>query len=153
MPLFFLDPHTRRTLAIAAVVLSITGLVLADRAGPSRPTADLMIATGPSGEEGTSPTSSPFGGNGASGRLAVSHGRLLAGGTRRIHAEIRVRATEPSAVSPLHAPTAMVLVIDTSGSMAGRKSTTRGTLRSRCSIRCATRIGWPSYGSRAAPKS
>jgi Ca-activated chloride channel homolog len=121
MPLFFLDAHTRRTLAIAAVVLSITGLVLADRAGPSRPTADLMIATGSSGEEGNSPTSSPFGSNGASGRLAVSHGRLLAGGMRRMHAEIRVRASEPSALSPVHAPTAMVLVIDTSGSMAGRK--------------------------------
>src|SRR4051794_16161953 len=120
MPFFFLDPQTRRTLAIAAVVLSITGLVLADRTLAPTGVGPVMIATGSSDPGPASPTSSPFGGHGAVGRLAVSHGRLLASGTRRMHVEMRIRATELEGV-PIHAPAAKVLVIDTSGSMAGRK--------------------------------
>jgi Ca-activated chloride channel family protein len=106
-------------MAISAVVLSLTGLVLADRG--VRPRSDVTIATGPVAADGPTPTSSPFAARGATGRLAVSHGRLLAGGVRPMHVEIRVRADQSSDVVEARAPVAMVLVIDTSGSMAGRK--------------------------------
>src|SRR5262249_38893522 len=68
-----------------------------------------------------SPTASPFSARGASGRFAVSHGRLLASGMRPMHLEIRVRADQGADVVEARAPVAMVLVVDTSGSMAGRK--------------------------------
>src|SRR5712671_6789635 len=119
----WIDPHTRRSMALSAVVLSLTGLVLADRGVAAR--GDLAIATGPLSASSTSPTtlgsprrgtSSPFSARGASGRLAVSHGRILAAGTRPMHVELRVRADEESDLAPSHAPVAMVLVVDTSGS-------------------------------------
>jgi Ca-activated chloride channel family protein len=113
----WIDPHTRRSMALSAVVLSLTGLVLADRGVAAR--GDLAIATGPLSASSTSP--SPFSARGASGRLAVSHGRILSDGTRPMHVELRVRADEESDLAPSHAPVAMVLVVDTSGSMAGRK--------------------------------
>jgi Ca-activated chloride channel homolog len=115
----WIDPHTRRSMALSAVVLSLTGLVLADRGVRAR--SDVDIATGPLVAESTTPTSSPFSGRGATGRFAVSHGRLLASGMRPMHLELRVRADQGSDVVEARAPVAMVLVIDTSGSMAGRK--------------------------------
>jgi Ca-activated chloride channel family protein len=101
------------------VVLSLTGLVLADRGVRAR--GDVDIATGPLVVDAPSPTSSPFAARGANGRFAVSHGRLLASGTRPMQVEIRVRADQGSDVVEARAPVAMVLVVDTSGSMAGRK--------------------------------
>jgi Ca-activated chloride channel family protein len=113
----WIDPHTRRSVALSAVVLSLTGLVLADRSVRAR--SDVTIATAP--PEPPSPTSSPFSARGVNGRLAVSHGRLLASGTRPMHVELRVRADQGSDVVEARAAVAMVLVVDTSGSMAGRK--------------------------------
>src|SRR5262249_55780545 len=115
----WIDPHTRRSMALSAVVLSLTGLVLADRGVRAR--NDVDIATGPVVADSPSPTSSPFSARGAAGRFAVSHGRLLASGIRPMHIELRVRADQSSDVVDARAPVAMVLVIDTSGSMAGRK--------------------------------
>src|SRR6476469_9851757 len=115
----WIDPHTRRSMALSAVILSLTGLVLADRGVSAR--GDVAIASGPLVESAASPTSSPFVARGASGRLAVSHGRLLAAGTRPMHVEIRVRADEGSDIAEVRAPVAMVLVVDTSGSMSGKK--------------------------------
>jgi Ca-activated chloride channel homolog len=120
MFLRWIDPHTRRSTALFAVVLSVTGLVLADR-GSANGSA-LLIASDlalPS-DEAPSRTSTSFDGPDVSGRFAVSHGRLLASGVRPMHVEIRVRAKEGD-VPSARAPVAMVLVIDTSGSMAGRK--------------------------------
>jgi Ca-activated chloride channel family protein len=120
MFLRWINPHTRRSIALAAVVLSITGLVLADRGSSSR--SGLVVATsGDAVRDGvTSMTSVPFAARGISGRFAISHGRLLASGVRPMHAEIRVRAADGDVVET-RAPVALVLVIDTSGSMAGRK--------------------------------
>jgi Ca-activated chloride channel family protein len=115
----WIDPHTRRSIALTAVLMSLTGLVLANRGIHAR--ADGPIAQGPLVVDGPSATSSPFGERGASGRLAVSHGRLLADGTRPMSVEIRVRADQGGDVVEERAPVAMVLVVDTSGSMAGRK--------------------------------
>jgi len=121
MILRWIDPHTRRSVALAAVLLSVTGLVLADRGGAMR--GPLSIAIGPLIADDTplTPTSIPFEARGARGRFAISHGRLLASGTRPMYVEIKVRPGEGGEVTPVHAPVAMVLVIDTSGSMAGRK--------------------------------
>lgn len=115
----WIDPHTRRSVALSAVVLSLTGLVLADRSVRVR--NDPAIATGAAVNEPSSPTSSPFAARGVNGRVAISHGRLLASGTRPMHLELRVRAESGSDAVEARAPVAMVLVVDTSGSMAGRK--------------------------------
>jgi len=120
MILRWIDPHTRRSIALAALVLSVTGLVLADR-GHSYGGGLLVATDADVARDGTpSTTSLPFSARGASGRFAISHGRLLASGVRPMHAEIRVRAEDRGQVEA-RAPVALVLVIDTSGSMAGRK--------------------------------
>ena len=121
MILRWIDPHTRRSIALAAIVLSVAGLVLADR-DHSYGGGGLLVATDADvARDGTpSATSLPFSARGASGRFAVSHGRLLAAGVRPMHAEIRVRAEDGGLVEA-RAPVALVLAIDTSGSMAGRK--------------------------------
>ncbi len=118
MFLRWIDPHTRRSVALAAVVLSVAGLVLADRGRheASTTTAPLIAR-----DERASATAVPFEGPGLSGRFAVSHGRLLAMGSRPMYVEIRVRAEGGGDVVDARTPVAMVLVIDTSGSMAGQK--------------------------------
>jgi Ca-activated chloride channel family protein len=120
MILGFIEPHTRRSIALAAIVLSATGLVLADRGAPM--SGELVIATNsePTWTRSSSPTQAAFSSRGATGRFAISHGRLLSSGVRPMHAEIRVRAEE-SEIVQARAPVSLVLVIDTSGSMAGRK--------------------------------
>jgi Ca-activated chloride channel family protein len=117
----WIDPRTRRSVALAAVVLSITGLVLADHGNRER--GEPYLATGAliAADDLPTRTSFPFEGRGASGRFAISHGRLLASGIRPMYVEIRVHASEQANVVDARAPVAMVLVIDTSGSMAGRK--------------------------------
>jgi Ca-activated chloride channel family protein len=121
----WIEPASRRSLALAAFVLSITGFLLAGtpRSGPG-PIAvdDGRFATPPPPREvreATRSTSAPFEGPGLRGRVATSHGRLLASGTRTMHLEVRAQAEK--ADEAVRAPLAMALVIDTSGSMAGRK--------------------------------
>jgi Ca-activated chloride channel family protein len=123
MILGWIHPHTRRSIALAAVVLSVTGLVLADRGASYRSASGpLVVATDREGARDfvKSSTQTTFSAQGATGKLAISHGRLLASGTRPMHAEIRVRADDDATLEA-RAPVAIVLVIDTSGSMAGRK--------------------------------
>jgi Ca-activated chloride channel family protein len=55
------------------------------------------------------------------GRFALSHGRVLASGNRTLVAEVRVRADELASAAINRVPVAFVLVVDTSGSMAGQK--------------------------------
>lgn len=124
----WIDPHIKTSIGLAVLILSLTGLVLADR-GPRQglwpsPNGVMTIATSPSGGEipsSTTSTSVQFRDRGAHGRFALSHGRLLASGTRTMFAEVRVAATEDVAETSTAAPVAFVLVIDTSGSMAGQK--------------------------------
>lgn len=78
-----------------------------------------MVAPEPRDEGLANGTMTTFEGAGLRGRFAVSHGRLLASGTRPMHAELRLRADEGA--EAVRAPAAFVLVIDTSGSMAGAK--------------------------------
>jgi Ca-activated chloride channel family protein len=118
-----------------AFVFSLLGMLACARpleaTHPEQPPAARVIVEPPLGsaplemaaiepvESPVSGTTTTFGGAGLHGRFAVSHGRLLASGTRPMHAEIRLRADEGSETA--RAPMAFALVIDTSGSMAGTK--------------------------------
>ncbi len=125
----WIDPHVRTSIALAVLILSITGLVLADRGthSPLWPTLNspvMTVATSPGPDlppPVTTGTAAPFQARGAHGRFALSHGRLLASGTRTMFAEVRISA-DSSAIDQNGAPpVAFVLVVDTSGSMAGQK--------------------------------
>lgn len=120
----WVDPHIRASIAVAIVILSVTGLVLADREGARTiwpPSSVLTIATsGATHVQAPHRTSTQFQGDGLRGRFAVSHGRVLASGHRTMFTEIQVFANEHRG-SVARAPVAFVLVIDNSGSMAGQK--------------------------------
>lgn len=120
----WVDPHIRTSIALAVLILSITGLVLADRGGgaPLWPTPPVAtIATSPAAHAAAPRTTSvQFQGQGVHGRFAVSHGRILASGRREMFSEVQVFADEPRGMH-VRAPVAFVLVVDNSGSMAGQK--------------------------------
>src|SRR5687768_3241663 len=101
------SPRTRRALAAGALVLSFGGLVLVQ--APVNGTG-IVFAAGAN--------STAFEGPGLSGSFSLSHGALLAG-RQRTFVELRVRADEQGAVAHERAPLAMVIMLDTSGSMDG----------------------------------
>jgi Ca-activated chloride channel family protein len=105
------SPRARRGVAISAVVLSLGGLVLFRTPAVAQPTVHGPVSY----LNGTT-----FGGPGASGSFALSHGKILADGRQRLFAELRLRA-EDAAVDAERAPLAMVVMLDTSGSMDGEK--------------------------------
>src|SRR5258708_227264 len=107
-------PRVRRTLAGSAIVLAAGGLVLARTPVEARPPtgAVAFVANGSN--------SVSFSGPGAHGAIALSHTRVLAGGGRRVVAEVDVYA-DASAEARERAPIPMAVVLDTSGSMAGEK--------------------------------
>ncbi|MBI5536421.1 MAG: VWA domain-containing protein [Deltaproteobacteria bacterium] len=122
----WLDPHIRTSIALALVILSIAGLVLADRGQGSiwpRGSNVLTIATSPPTPPSNDPsppqTSATVRATAATARFALSQGRILASGTRPLFLEVRVSADERT--SSVRTPISMVLVIDTSGSMQGQK--------------------------------
>jgi Ca-activated chloride channel family protein len=105
----------RRGLSITTIVLAAGGLVLLRAPQPliASPTAAAHVST-------ASATSIQFSGAGAHGTFALSHGKLLAGGSRRFYAELEL-AGDKADVAPNRAPLSMAVVLDTSGSMAGEK--------------------------------
>jgi Ca-activated chloride channel family protein len=103
------SPRTRRALAAGALVLSFGGLVLVQAPVNG---AGIVLS------HGAHATS--FEGPGLSGSFALSHGALLAG-RQRTFVELRFRADEQSEVAEQRAPLAMVIMLDTSGSMDGDK--------------------------------
>jgi len=119
----WIDPHIRTSIALAVLILSVTGLVLAGRGGhhgwESPPVATIATSPGTYASTATT-TSQTFQGRGLHGRFAVSQGRILASGQRDIYSEIQVFADEHRGAD-VRVPVAFVLVIDTSGSMAGQK--------------------------------
>jgi Ca-activated chloride channel family protein len=105
-------PRVRRTLAASAIVVSAGGLVLFHASAGAMPIAvPFAASTG---------TSASFSGPGVHGTMALSHGRVLAGGERDLFAEVRVVA-DASARDRVRAPLSLAVVLDTSGSMAGEK--------------------------------
>lgn len=106
------SPRARRGLALGIVVLATGGLVLA-RAPAISSSSTYGVALG---ENATS-----FSGPGASGTLALSQTRVLAGGGQTVFAELRLKADESRALAEARAPLALAIVMDTSGSMSGEK--------------------------------
>ena len=117
----WIDPHIRTSIAIAVVILSIAGLVLADRGGRAASPGDVLVpaTTSRPWQSSLPQTAASIQGQGAQGRVSISHPRLLASGTRNLYMELRL-AADP-AVASARPPVSFVLAIDTSGSMAGQK--------------------------------
>lgn len=108
--LWFRSADLRRAVAMASVVLATGGLCLA-----RSPVSEAHGLLAPAGAHEVR-----FSGPSAKGSIALSHGKVLAGGTTRVVAEVRLRADETRR-GRVHAPTALVVVLDTSGSMEGEK--------------------------------
>lgn len=106
----FQSPRARRGIAAGAIVLSLGGLVLyrAPANASPVPTAPIDLANGVR-----------FSGDGLHGTFALSHTQVLAHGTQRVFAELRVTADDTGVTA--RAPLAMVIALDTSGSMSGDK--------------------------------
>jgi Ca-activated chloride channel homolog len=121
----WLDPHIRTSIAFALVILSVAGLVLADRSQrPGRWGGDtvLTVATARHNQpDGLLPaqTTATVRAPAAQARLSLGQGKLLASGTRPLMVEVRIAADARE--TSQRTPVSMVLVIDTSGSMAGQK--------------------------------
>ena len=114
---WFRLPRVRRGLAAGLVVLCTGGLVLA-----RTPSGAAGMLTGSEVHValagGTNAAS--FAGPGLHGRFALSHTAVLAGGERRVYAEIDLRADAAERRSE-RAPLAIAVALDTSGSMQGEK--------------------------------
>jgi Ca-activated chloride channel family protein len=113
---WFRLPRVRRGLAVSLVVLSTGGLVLARTPASgmafATPESHVVVAGGSN--------AATFQGPGITGRVALSHTRVLSGGEQRIFAEVDVKA-DAAARRAERAPLSMVVVLDTSGSMGGEK--------------------------------
>jgi Ca-activated chloride channel family protein len=110
-------PRIRRGLAASAVVLASGGLVLfrAD-ARPSPP----ILPIGPGVVLPSGANVATFAGPGVHGTFALSQSSVLAGSPQRLFADLTMVA-DPGAEAKEHAPLAMVITLDTSGSMQGEK--------------------------------
>ena len=113
---WFRLPRVRRGLAVSLVVLSTGGLVLA-RTPPGAgahvaPETHIALAGGSN--------AATFRGPGVSGRVALSHTKLLAQGEQRMFVEVDLKA-DAAEKRVERAPLSMAVVLDTSGSMGGEK--------------------------------
>jgi Ca-activated chloride channel family protein len=109
----------RRGVAAGAIILATGGLILA-RASTAAPT--LPHVGGTLGEVGpmSGANAVQFAGPGAHGQVALSHTKVLAGSSEPVFAEVRLAADASENVGE-RAPLALVVVLDTSGSMEGEK--------------------------------
>lgn len=109
MPKRFSRLHRRRAYAVAlgVAVLSTAGIVLLNAPG-------MASTPGPASHDMLS-----FSGPGLRGRASFAHRAVLAHGTRRVAAEVRLTPDGAGAVA--RQPVALAVVLDVSGSMAGDK--------------------------------
>jgi Ca-activated chloride channel family protein len=114
-------PRVRRGLAAGALVLATGGCILFR----ARSDAHVAIPTGPTESItgallATAVNGGAFSGGGAHGALALSHTKVLAGQDRQVFAVLTMSADAVDKAAA-HAPLAMAVVLDTSGSMEGDK--------------------------------
>ncbi len=112
---WFRIPKIRRGLAVSSIALAMGGLVLAKSSASARTGVAVSVGSHADGAGSVS-----FSGAGMHGTIALSHTRVLAGGERRIFADIDLYA-DASAQAKDRAPISMAVVLDTSGSMGGEK--------------------------------
>ena len=124
----FRSARVRRGLAAGAIALATGGLVLArsSSALPRHGTTTQGPTTGPvvldPNVTATGNNVAKFAGPGAHGQVALSHTKVLAGGGEPVFAEVKV-AADKGDLAHERAPLALVVVLDTSGSMEGEKLT------------------------------
>ena len=121
---FFVSPrasHVRRAVAVCSVVLATGGLVLY-RSSPSAafPGDSSLLKPSPSALQ-PGKNSAVFSGPGAHGQVSLSHTSVLGGAPTSLFAEVTVVADPQGKSDQVHAPLAMAVVLDTSGSMSGEK--------------------------------
>lgn len=111
----------KRGIAAAAIVLATGGLVLARASAAPHRQPDLhdpiVTTSGPM----TGTNAARFAGPGAHGQVALSHTKVLAGTGSSVVAEVRLAADKGEDGARERAPLALVVVLDTSGSMEGEK--------------------------------
>ncbi len=114
-------PRVRRGLAAGALILATGGCILFR----ARSDSHTMMPTGPTESItgallATAVNGGSFSGGGAHGALALSHTKVLAGRDRQVFAVLTMSADSVDRAAA-HAPLAMAVVLDTSGSMEGDK--------------------------------
>jgi Ca-activated chloride channel family protein len=116
--------------ALACVALAAGGIVLLQAPGHAAPRAGgggagSGASAGPGASGGTftarGPTRATLSGPLLSGHVALSQGALLANGTRRLLAEVRLSADDDARGAAERQPVALAVVLDVSGSMHGEK--------------------------------
>jgi Ca-activated chloride channel family protein len=110
--------NAKRGVAVAAIVLATGGLILA-RASTAAPHGTTPLPLTSSGPMNGS-NAATFAGPGAHGQVALSHTKVLVGGGEPVFAEVRLAADATEGAKE-RAPLALVVVLDTSGSMEGEK--------------------------------
>jgi Ca-activated chloride channel family protein len=111
-------------MAGAAIVLATGGLILARAGAAPHPPPGVPDSHDPIPSNGpmTGVNAAGFSGPGAHGQVALSHTKVLAGADSSVFAEVRLAAdTTKGAGANDRAPLALVVVLDTSGSMEGEK--------------------------------
>jgi Ca-activated chloride channel homolog len=114
--------NAKRGVAGAAIVLATGGLVLARASSaPAHPIGPIgpppiVVNSGPM----TGSNAASFAGPGAHGQVALSHTKVLAANGEPVYAEVRLAADAAEGTKE-RAPLALVVVLDTSGSMEGEK--------------------------------
>jgi Ca-activated chloride channel homolog len=115
IPTWLRTPRIRRGLAASAIVLAAGGLVLFRAPTNGSIAAFPQALASPLGNNATS-----FSGPGASGTVSLSHTKIFASPGEKMFADVHLTA-DKSDKTPAHAPTSLVVVLDTSGSMSGDK--------------------------------
>ncbi len=140
---WFRTARVRHGLAASAVVLAAGSLVLARSAASDQGPSSAFTAVASSGSNSAS-----FSGPGAHGTFALSHTKVLSGGEQRVFAELIVEA-DPVEQARERAPLSIVIVLDTSGSMAGEKldQAKRSAVRLLRDLRDDDEIAFVRYSS------
>lgn len=105
----------------ACAVLAIGAIVLLRAPGHAAPRGHVGVGPGTGTFSAAGASQASFSGPGLNGRAALSHGSVLAHGTRSVLAELTFQADADAQGAARRIPVALSVVLDTSGSMSGEK--------------------------------